>query len=76
MSAAPFAIRNIRNGIPLGTSPIIEDYFWLGGVDTYCGLSMALTAEKLGEQYGVTRDEVDAFSLRSQQLWKKGMEKF
>ncbi|KAJ8962627.1 hypothetical protein NQ318_001020 [Aromia moschata] len=70
MSAAPYAVRNTRFGIPLGTSPVLEDTLWIGLTDSYCKLPMALTAEKLGEQYSVTRDEVDAFSLRSQQLWK------
>lgn len=72
MSAAPFVIRGIRNGIPLGANVQIEDYFWLGGTDTFCNLPMGLTAEKLGEQFNLTRQEVDQFALRSQQLWKKG----
>src|SRR5207249_2156117 len=35
--------------------------------DTYCGLPMALTAEKLAEQHGITRKAADAYALRSQQ---------
>ncbi|KAJ8979736.1 hypothetical protein NQ317_004723 [Molorchus minor] len=70
MSAAPYSVRNIRFGIPLGTSPVMEDSLWIGLTDSYCKLPMALTAEKLGEQYKLTRDEVDEFSLRSQKLWK------
>jgi acetyl-CoA acetyltransferase family protein len=38
-----------------------------GLTDTYCGLSMALTAEKLAEQHGITRKDADAYALRSQQ---------
>src|SRR5690349_22376483 len=38
-----------------------------GLTDTYCGLPMALTAEKLAEQHGVTRKDADAYALRSQQ---------
>lgn len=34
---------------------------------------MGLTAEKLGAQYKLTKDEVDQFALRSQQLWKAGV---
>lgn len=33
---------------------------------------MALTAEKLGAQYKISRENVDKFALRSQQLWEKG----
>ena len=40
----------------------------VGLTDTYCGLPMALTAEKLAEQYGITRKDADAYALRSQQL--------
>lgn len=72
MSAMPYAVRNVRFGIPLGVSPVMEDSLWIGLTDTYCKLPMALTAEKLGDQYKVTRDEVDEFALRSQQLWKQG----
>src|SRR2546426_11362795 len=39
-----------------------------GLTDTYCGLPMALTAEKLAEQHGITRKDADAYALRSQQL--------
>ncbi|XP_023311779.1 3-ketoacyl-CoA thiolase, mitochondrial [Anoplophora glabripennis] len=74
MSAMPYAIRNARFGVPLGVSPVLEDTLWVGLTDTYCKLPMALTAEKLGEQYKITRDEVDEFSLRSQQLWKQAQD--
>uniref|UniRef100_V5GWS4 3-ketoacyl-CoA thiolase, mitochondrial n=1 Tax=Anoplophora glabripennis TaxID=217634 RepID=V5GWS4_ANOGL len=74
MSAMPYAIRNARFGVPLGVSPVLEDTLWAGLTDTYCKLPMALTAEKLGEQYKITRDEVDEFSLRSQQLWKQAQD--
>jgi len=38
-----------------------------GLTDSYCNLPMALTAEKLAEQHGVTRKDADAYALRSQQ---------
>jgi acetyl-CoA acetyltransferase family protein len=38
-----------------------------GLTDSYCGLPMALTAEKLAEQQGITRKDADAYALRSQQ---------
>jgi acetyl-CoA acetyltransferase family protein len=37
-------------------------------LDTYCGLYMANTAELYAEQQGITREMMDEFSLRSQQL--------
>lgn len=72
MSQAPYAVRNVRFGAPLGASIAFEDTLWTGLIDTHCKLPMALTAEKLGAQFKVTREEVDDFSLRSQTLWKKG----
>lgn len=72
MSQAPHAVRGIRFGTPLGGKLELEDTLWVGLTDTYCGLPMALTAEKLAEQYKVTRAEVDEYALRSQNLWKKG----
>ena len=35
---------------------------------------MGITAEKLGAQYGVTREDCDAFALRSQNLYQKAFE--
>jgi len=71
MSQSPYMVRNIRFGSPLGVSPVLEDSLWLGLTDSYCKLPMALTAEKLGAQFKITRDEVDEFSARSQENWKK-----
>ncbi|XP_073990531.1 yippee interacting protein 2 [Rhodnius prolixus] len=71
MSQAPFAVRNVRFGTALGTKVEFEDTLWTGLTDTYCGLPMGLTAEKLAEKYKITRAEVDEYSLRSQTLWKK-----
>lgn len=73
MTQSPFTVRNIRFGVPLGQSPILEDSLWLGLSDSYCKMSMAQTAEKLGAEMKVTKEEVDQFSLRSQQLWKAGI---
>ncbi|XP_074042179.1 3-ketoacyl-CoA thiolase, mitochondrial isoform X3 [Leptinotarsa decemlineata] len=75
MSAAPYMIRDIRfGGIPLGKSPVLEDAFWESSLDTFCGLRMPLTAEKLGGQYNLTKEEVDQFAFNSQQRWKKAQE--
>lgn len=70
MSQSPYAVRNVRFGTTLGKNMELEDTLWLGLSDTYCKMPMALTAEKLGEQCGIKREDVDKFSLRSQQLWK------
>src|ERR1051325_11557282 len=66
MTQAPFVIRGLRNGLKLGGGAL-EDSLMAGLTDTYCGLPMALTAEKLAEQSGITRKDADAYALRSQQ---------
>ena len=76
MSQAPHVVRGARWGLPLGPSPKLEDTLWEALTDSYCGLSMAETAENLADEYGVTREESDAVALRSQRLaheaWEQG----
>jgi len=66
MTQAPFVIRGLRNGLKLGGGAL-EDTLMVGLTDTYCGLPMALTAEKLAEQFQITRKAADTYALRSQQ---------
>ena len=66
MSQAPFVIRGARTGLKLGGGAL-EDSLMAGLTDSYCGLPMALTAEKLAEQQGITRSHADAYAMRSQQ---------
>jgi acetyl-CoA acetyltransferase family protein len=66
MTQAPFVVRGARNGLKLGGGAL-EDTLMAGLTDSFCGLPMALTAEKLAEQYGITRADADAYALRSQQ---------
>lgn len=73
MSQAPYALRNARWGSPLGKDLKLEDTLWSGLQDSYVKLPMALTAEKLAEMYGITREMCDEFALTSQQRWANGM---
>jgi acetyl-CoA acyltransferase 2 len=66
MTQAPFVIRGARTGLKLGGGAL-EDFLFVGLTDSYCGMPMALTAEKLAEQTGITRKDADAYALRSQQ---------
>jgi acetyl-CoA acetyltransferase family protein len=66
MTQAPFVIRGARNGLKLGGGAL-EDTLMAGLTDSFCGLPMAMTAEKLAEQQGITRKDADAYALRSQQ---------
>ena len=66
MSQAPLVMRGTRWGWPFGKPPPVEDMLWSALTDTYAGLPMAMTAEKLAEQYKIGQDEVDEFSVLSQ----------
>ena len=50
----------------------LEDTLWSGLTDAYAGIPMAITAENLAEQYGVTRSDCDEYALQSQQRWQNG----
>src|ERR1700751_4562889 len=65
MTQAPFVIRGARNGLKLGGGAL-EDFLLVGLADTYCGLPMALTAEKLAEQKGNTGKQAGGYALRRQ----------
>jgi acetyl-CoA C-acetyltransferase len=67
MSASPHLIRSLRWGMRLGdasvTDAMIDDGLW----DVYNDFHMAITGERVAEKYGITRQEADEFSLRSNQ---------
>ncbi len=73
MSQAPHVVRGARWGIPLGKGGL-EDTLMQGLFDTYPNIPMGITAENLAEQYQLTQDEVDAFSLSSQQRYQAAHE--
>ena len=78
MSQAPHVLRGARWGeLRLGDpGRAFEDLLWSALTDSWCSLSMAQTAEKLAERYGVTREESDRVAYQSQQraaaAWSEG----
>ena len=78
MSQAPHVVRGARWGrLRLGEAGgYFEDLLWQALRDSRCDLTMAQTAERLAERYGVTRGEADQVSLRSQRrakdAWDEG----
>ena len=73
MSQAPHVIRGARWGnLRLGPAEKgFQDMLWEALLDSGCGLTMAQTAERLAEGYGVTREEADQVALNSQQRAKE-----
>ena len=74
MTQAPHVIRGARAGYKLGQSPQLEDSLWEALIDSYIGCGMAITAENLAEKYQLSREDVDAYALRSQQAARKAQQ--
>ncbi|HLI08804.1 MAG TPA: acetyl-CoA C-acetyltransferase [Ktedonobacteraceae bacterium] len=74
MTQAPHVIRGARAGFKLGQAPQLEDSLWEALVDSYVGCGMAITAENLAEKYGISREEVDSYALRSQQAARRAQQ--
>jgi len=74
MSQAPHAMWGLRDGAKFGKPPAMVDTLWAGLTDSFCNLPMAMTAENLAEKYGISRQDADAFGLRSQQKWAAAQE--
>jgi acetyl-CoA C-acetyltransferase/acetyl-CoA acyltransferase 2 len=69
MSMAPHVVHGLREGQKFGKPPKMVDLLFDALVDSLTGMPMAVTAENLAEQHGLSREEVDAFALQSQERW-------
>ena len=65
MSQAPFVIRGARSGLRLGQTNAFEDSLMAGLRDSFCGLFMAETSDNLARRYNISREDQDAFAVRS-----------
>jgi acetyl-CoA acetyltransferase family protein len=75
MSQAPHAVWGLRDGgAKFGKPPEMVDTLFTALHDTFAGSPMGMTAEKLGAQYGITREQCDALAARSQQRWAAAWE--
>ena len=66
MSQAPHVIRGARKGLRLGNGKL-EDLLMESLMDPFCGFYMAQTSNNLARDYGISREEQDAFAVGSQQ---------
>ena len=73
MSMAPHVIYGARSGFALGQGKL-EDSLMVALLDTYCNTTMAGTAENLARRYEISREEQDAYALRSQQEAKRAQD--
>ena len=70
MSQAPHVVRGARSGFALGQGKL-EDSLMVALLDTYCNTPMAGTAENLARKFEISREEQDAYAVRSQQEAKR-----
>ncbi|WP_172152856.1 acetyl-CoA C-acetyltransferase [Pseudomonas tumuqii] len=67
MSQAPYVLAQARQGLRMGHNNLLDSMLHDGLWDAFNDYHMGITAENLAEQYGVTREQQDAYALRSQQ---------
>ena len=65
MSRVPYFAEGARWGTKMGNVELTDGMYRDGFLDPLSGLIMGETAENLARQYEITRDEQDAFALRS-----------
>jgi len=64
MSQAPHVIRGARRGLRLGQGQL-EDSLMVALYDSWCGLYMAQTSDRVAAKYGISREEQDEYALSS-----------
>lgn len=65
MTQAPHVLRGARKGFKLGQGQL-EDSLMVALLDSWCGLYMAQTSDRVAAKYGITRQEQDEYALSSQ----------
>ena len=67
MSLAPYVLPSARWGARMNNSTMIDAMVNDGLWDAFNQYHMGITAENVAEQWGITREEQDAFAVASQQ---------
>ncbi len=67
MSMAPYAMTKARFGYRMNNATIIDTMVNDALTDAFNHYHMMITAENVCDKYGITREELDAFSANSQQ---------
>jgi acetyl-CoA C-acetyltransferase len=67
MSRAPYLSPATRFGARMGDATLVDSMIRDGLWDVFGDIHMGITAENVAEQFGISRDEQDAFAAASQQ---------
>ncbi|SKB44433.1 acetyl-CoA C-acyltransferase [Dyadobacter psychrophilus] len=65
MSQVPYYLPKARNGYGYGNGEIIDGLLKDGLVDVYDQIGMGLCGDRTAEKYDISREEQDAFAIRS-----------
>jgi acetyl-CoA C-acetyltransferase len=67
MCQAPFALPKARYGYRMNNGTLVDCMIKDGLWEAFNNYHMGITAENVNDKYGITREEQDAFALRSQE---------
>ncbi|MBE6030787.1 MAG: acetyl-CoA C-acetyltransferase [Clostridiales bacterium] len=67
MSASPYVVPAARWGARMNDAKLVDVMIRDGLSDAFSGVHMGITAENIVDQWGLTREELDAFAANSQQ---------
>lgn len=65
MSRAPYLLDKARGGMRMGHGKVLDHMFLDGLEDAYTGGAMGTFAQKTADEFGITREQMDAFALSS-----------
>ena len=65
MSQAPYLLDKARGGMRMGHGKVLDHMFLDGLEDAYTGGAMGTFAQKTADDFGLTREQMDAFALSS-----------
>ena len=66
MSNAPYLLPKARFGYKMGHGQVVDSMIKDGLTDSFNNYHMGITAENIAEQWNITREEQDAFAVKSQ----------
>ncbi len=75
MDLAPYVLYKARSGYRLGNDKIVDSMVNDGLWDIYNDFHMGITGEIVAERFGLNREEIDEFALRSHKLAAEAHEK-
>lgn len=66
MSLAPYVLPKVRTGLRMGNANVVDLMINDGLTDAFDNIHMGITAENIAEQFGISREEQDRYSVSSQ----------